>query len=110
MSALDMMGGGGPPPSIPLPGGGDPGAGGGGQPGPDTPDVEQAVQDAIDSLGQALDGENDPPDKATLAKIIADLHKFLGDQQNLLDKAVGAGPGAKIVRKAAGGPTGTAGY
>lgn len=115
MSALDL-GGGGPPPNIPLPGGGGgPPDAGGGKPGPDTPDVEKSIQDAITSITDALNAENDPPDKALLAKILADLHKFLGDQTALVDKVMGGGPGTKLIRKATGtpaptGPSGPGGY
>jgi len=101
MSALGM--GGPSPSSIPLPQGQGPG-GGGGQPGPDSPAVEAAIHDAIDSLGKALDGENDAVDKATISKWIADMHKFLGDQQNLVDTVMGGGPGTKLIRKATGTP------
>jgi len=118
MSALDQLGGGGPPPSIPLPSGGGPsgpGAGGSGPDGPDSPDVEKAVNDAISSIQTALDGENDPGDKAILAKILADLHKYLGDQSALVDKVMGGGPGSKLIRKATGtaapsAPSGPGGY
>lgn len=117
MSSIDqlgaMLGGGGgpggPPSHIALPPGADAapapdseGAGDnpGGGDGPDTPKVADGVQSAIDALTGVLPDEGDASDKAFLAKIIADLHKFLGDQQKLQDTAMGAGPGAKMIRKA----------
>ena len=111
-SILDALGVGGPPPDG-GPSAGPPG--GGGQPGPDTPQVEDAVRKAIDAVQEGLDGENDPGDKAFLADIIAKLHKFLGDQQKMVDTAIGAGPGVKLLRKAQGGgggapPPGGPGY
>jgi hypothetical protein len=46
-----------------------------------------------------------------LADLFAKAHKFAGSQQKLVDSAVGAGPGVKLVRKAApGGPSGGPGY
>ena len=116
MSALDQLGaalgpggpGGGPPSHIPIPSGpsdagpapDSPDAGGGPGDGPDSPKVSDAVNTAIDSISGVIDLEGDAADKAFLAKIVADLHKFLGDQQKLADQAMGAGPGAKMIRKA----------
>ena len=96
---------GGPPPSIALPSGpggavGDP-SGGGGKPGaPDSQSVTDKINQAADILSQALAQEKDPEDKALISEIVAKLHKFAGSQQSLVDKATGAGPGAKLVRKA----------
>lgn len=101
-------GSGGPPPQLQLGGdpsgpGGPPGAGpGDGQstPGaPDTPQVTALVDHAATALSQALDQEKDPEDKALLADMIAKLHKFLGQQQSLIDTVGGAGPPAKLLRK-----------
>lgn len=116
-SILDMLGGGGPggppdaggpPPSISLPGaGGPPDAGGdtgGGNPGaPDSQSVTDLVNQAADLLSKALSQEKDAEDKAMLADLIAKAHKFTGAQQKLTDQATGAGPGAKLIRKASGG-------
>jgi hypothetical protein len=116
MSALDQLGaalgpggpGGGPPSHIPIPSGPSdaagpaPDAGGDSGPGdgPDSPKVSDAVNTAIDAISGVIDLEGDAADKAFLAKVVADLHKFLGDQQKLADQAMGAGPGAKMIRKA----------
>jgi hypothetical protein len=62
--------------------------------------VSDAVNTAIDAISGVIDLEGDAADKAFLAKVVADLHKFLGDQQKLADQAMGAGPGAKMIRKA----------
>jgi hypothetical protein len=108
---------GGPPPSINLPDGGGASGGspldsllGGGGPSldatsagvpgaPDSPKVTDLINQAADLLTQALSQEKDPEDKALIADLVAKAHKFAGSQQSLLDKATGAGPGAKLVRK-----------
>jgi hypothetical protein len=103
-----------PPSHIPIPGAAAGGPGdNAGVPGPDNPKVEQLVTQATDLLRQAVNLEHDPPDKAFLSDLVARAHKFLGDQQALVDKATGAGPGAKLVRKATpptGGGQGIGGY
>jgi hypothetical protein len=106
-----MMGGGAPPPDLsqivggpPPPPIGAPPDTGGGIPGqPDSPDVTDLINQAADLLQQALSQEKDPEDKALIADLIAKAHKFTGSQQKLIDQAVGAGPGAKVIRKATGG-------
>jgi hypothetical protein len=92
------MGGGGParPPGGPPAGGGHPGA-------PDSPKVRQLVDQAAQLLRQAEDLESDVEDKAMLADLVARLRKFTGSQQAMIDKAIGAGPGVKLVRKANAG-------
>jgi hypothetical protein len=101
-----------PPPSIRLgggpggPGGPGPAGPGAGKPGGDGPDSEQVktlIGQAIDALRQAEDLEGDDGDKAMLAKCVADLRGFIGNQQKMLDTAMGAGPGVKIMRKNAPG-------
>lgn len=102
------------PDTIQLPGGGgDPsappvGPDQGGD-GPDSAKVISLVQDAIDSLDQAKSLEKDPGDQALIADLVAKAHKFIGSQQDLVDKATGAGHGEKLLRKSAGGGAG-AGY
>jgi hypothetical protein len=98
----------GPPQGGPLGGGAVGGGGaGGGIPGrPDSPKIGDLVDQAAQLLQQALGLEKDPEDKAMISSIVADLHKFAGAQQKLIDQATGAGPGAKVVRKAAPGPSG----
>lgn len=98
-----------PPPSIQIGGGGSPGAPGGnsgpgaGGPGdgPDSDAVKALIQEAISKLDQAKGLEGDPGDQALIAKCVADLHGFIGNQQKMLDTAMGAGPGVKIMRKSA---------
>jgi hypothetical protein len=110
MSSMPIL----PPPGLGGPGAGPAGppGGGGGLPGrPDSPKVTDLIQQAADLLQQAIGLEKDPEDKAMLADLFAKAHKFAGSQQKLVDSAVGAGPGVKLVRKAApGGPSGGPGY
>lgn len=103
------------PPSIsvggdsgpaPDPAGGDPSAGGG-TPGPDSPKVEQLLDQAKALIVQAEGLEKDHEDKAKLMKMAADLQAFLGASQKLEDSAMGAGPGVKLIRKT--GPGGLPG-
>lgn len=96
----------GPAPAGPPPAGPPPAPLGGGGDGPDSQKVISAVKAAIAALDVAQRLENDPGDKAVLAKEIATLHKFLGDQQKLTDTAMGAGPGVRMVRKNAPGGAG----
>lgn len=90
--------GGGGPPGAGGPGGG-PGGAGGASDGPDSAQVRQLIQTAIDSLRQAEDLEGDAADQALIAKTVADLRGFIGNQQKMEDTAMGAGPGIKLVRK-----------
>lgn len=118
-SALDALGAalgggqGGPPSHIPVPGGGGPagpsvGPSAGpsdadestGGDGPDSPKVADLCDQAVSILQQAGDLEADAADKAKFSKWIAEIHAFLGEQQKLQDTAMGAGPGAKVIRKA----------
>lgn len=97
-----------PPQSIQIGGGGPGGPGGssGGKPGGDGPDSDQVkslISQAIDSLREAENLEGDDADKALIAKCVADLRSFIGNQQKMLDTAMGAGPGVKIMRKNAPG-------
>jgi hypothetical protein len=110
------------PPSINI-GGGDPGAGAppsgpagapplggppaGGSDGPDSPKVEQLLDQAKSLIVQAEGLEKDHEDKAKLMKMAAELQAFLGSSQKLNDSAMGAGPGVKLIRKA--GPGGLPG-
>ena len=97
-----------PPPSIQIGGGPAPGGPGGPQgdsggkgDGPDSEQVKSLIQKAIEALDQAKGLEGDPGDQALIAKCVADLHGFIGNQQKMLDTAMGAGPGVKIMRKSA---------
>lgn len=102
-----------PPPSIQIGGGGPggpsgpggpPGAGGGGQgDGPDSAKVRDLIGQAIDLLRQAEPLEGDLADQAEIAKHVAALRAFIGNQQKMEDTAFGAGPGVKLLRKNAPG-------
>lgn len=101
---------GGPSPGLGGPGGPAPAGGGQGGDGPDSDQVKQLISQAIDNIRKAEALEGDPGDQAMLAKCAADLRGFIGNQQKMLDTAMGAGPGVKIMRKntppAGGGPLG----
>lgn len=95
-----MMGGppaGAPAPSITLGGGAppEPTSGSGGDP-------AELMRKALETTRQAAAAEPDDEDQALLEKIGADIAKYLAAQQKLTDSAMGAGPGVKLVRKAAG--------
>ena len=81
------------------PGGPSPAGNGQGGDGPDSEQVKTLIQQAIDAVRQAEALEGDPGDQAMLAKVAADLRGFIGNQQKMLDTAMGAGPGVKIMRK-----------
>jgi hypothetical protein len=81
--------------------------GGGGPigPKPETDDVpgtdpEVLVQKASDLIKRAIAAESDHEDKLLLEKITTECQQYLASQQKLGDTAMGAGPGAKMVRKA----------
>jgi hypothetical protein len=101
-SLLGGGGGGAPAPSIPLPGG--PGANdqaappdaGGGNP-------EDLVSQGLELIRQAIPMDPDEEDKLLLEKITTMCQDYIARQQKLVDTATGAGPGAKLVRKASGG-------
>lgn len=115
MSNLIMQ----PPASIPLggPGGpGGPGAGPGGPLGagpggpsangpgdPDSGTVTDLLKKALKLVDQAATNEQDPTDEAAVRSIAQSISKVIANEQGLVDKAMGAGPGVKLVRKAAGG-------
>lgn len=92
----DQMGG--PAPSISLGGGAPPAppadAAGG--------DPLELMRKALENTRKAAVAEPDDEDQALLEKIGADIAKYLAAQQKLTDSALGAGPGVKLVRKAAG--------
>lgn len=93
------MGAGAPPaPSISLPGAPE-----------EAPPQESSSSDPLELMRQALEttrkaaaAEPDDEDQAMLEKIGADISKYIAAQQKLTDSAMGAGPGVKLVRKAAG--------
>ena len=76
---------------------------GGGKPGPDSQRVRDLIQQAIDNLREAEGFEGDAVGQALIAKTVADLRGFIGNQQKMEDTAMGAGPGIKLMRKNAPG-------
>lgn len=78
--------------------------------GPDSTQVKKLIQQAIQNLDQAKALEGDVADQALIAKVSAELHQFLGNQQKMEDTAFGAGPGIKLVRKNPMSSGGGAGY
>jgi hypothetical protein len=106
LASLLGGGGGGPPGQIPVPGGGAaPDAGAGDQQGA----IDKVTQ-AIQIVKEAIDAEPDHEDKLLLEKVATELQQYLAAQQKLTDQVMGAGTGAKAVRKATGGPPAGGGY
>jgi hypothetical protein len=83
-----------------------------GAPAPAEPDTSAGVTSARtggpeDDLRHAalfvqsyMEAETDDEDLAAASKILHDIQKLLASQQKLTDRATGAGPGARILRKA----------
>lgn len=102
-----QMGGmmGGPPPDLSgLAGGPLPPAG----PTPDASvssppkgDASDLLRQVVDILNLYLREETDDADLARASKIQAEVQALLADQVKAVDQATGAGPGARILRKAA---------
>lgn len=103
MQALQGAGGGpgGPPPSIQI---GGPSAGGGSDSGasdgPDNPNAEQDLHDAIDALQKFMSDEEDHVDKATVAKCIAQIQNILGSRQKGAEQALGVSSAHKAMSRA----------
>lgn len=111
MAFLDELMGGGGPPMPPQGGGGQPGPGGPGGPSGSitskpTGDKTDSIRQAIELLNVYLVEEEDDEDLALVSKIQADLQKLLANNQKLTDQAMGAGPGARFLRKQGGGQGG----
>lgn len=108
MALQDLLGGGAPggAPAPAAPGPGEesgPGEGGG--------DSVSLLGQALDLIRQAIDVEPDEEDKLTLEQCTTLLQKVKASNQKLQDTAMGAGPGAKFLRKAQGGaPSDGGGY
>lgn len=101
------MGPGAPPP--PMAPAGPPEAAEGPAASPTSPqsgDKNDMLRQAIDVLTAYKVEEQDDEDLAMVAKIVADIQKLLASQQKLADQAIGAGPGAKFMRKQGGGSGG----
>lgn len=47
-----------------------------------------------------MEAEQNDEDLVAAASILKDIQKLLASQQQLADKATGAGPGARLLRKA----------
>lgn len=105
-----------PPRQIQIGGGapsgpGAPAAPGGAQNGPGDPDSADVVgllKQALQLVQKAGNAEKDDADAAGIHAIAANIAKQIGNEQGLVDKAMGAGPGVKLVRKSA--PGGGSGY
>jgi hypothetical protein len=93
------LGGGGAPPPPPDAGGGDP-LGGASVAPPASGDASDTLKQIIDLFNIYMQEEQDPQDLAIASDLQAKTHKLLADQQKLTDQATGAGPGARLVRKA----------
>jgi hypothetical protein len=80
---------GGPPPSIQIGGGPQDAAAPGQSDGPDNPNAEQDLHDALDALQKFMSDEEDHVDKATVAKCIAQIQSILGSRQKGAESALG---------------------
>lgn len=58
------------------------------------------LSDALSLIRQAIEVEPDDEDKLTLEQATTLLQKVKASNQKLTDTAMGAGPGAKFLRKA----------
>ena len=99
----EMMGLGAGAPAGGPPGGGMPPTGPGSPTSKPRGDKTDAIREAIELLHVYMTEEEDDEDLALVSKIQADLQKLLANNQKLEDTAMGAGPGAKFLRKAGGG-------
>jgi|SRR5215831_6150799 len=97
-----------------LAGGPPPGPGPGGPPGPgddtgpggdaDQSQVVKLLRSALTNITAAAHLEADDVEAAQLSDIAARLHKVISMEQSTRDAAMGAGPAAKMVRKASNPP------
>ena len=99
-----------PPPSINIggpaqggPAGGPPSAIGAGND-PDAQQVTGLLRKAFSALTQAAQLEKDDIDASAISKLAAQVHSQIAAEQKLTDDVMGAGPGAKMIRKTAPGP------
>jgi hypothetical protein len=93
----DMGAGGQPPVDIGMPPEAAP-PGGGEESGP-----VEVLKQALDMVKQAISAEPDEQDKLTLEQATTLIQKVLANNEKLADQAIGAGPGARFLRKAQGG-------
>lgn len=75
----------------------------------DKGDVTGMLRQALKLVQSAAAAEGDDQDAAAISAIAASIHKAIANEQGLVDKAMGAGPGVKLVRKAAAGAGGAVG-
>ena len=75
-----------------------------------TGDHTDTIRHAIELLNEYQMDEEDDEDLALVSKIQADLQKLLANNTKLQDQAMGAGPGAKFLRKQQGAGGGGGGY
>ena len=107
MSALGPSAGAlGPAPTLPLPPGlgapllGAPGGAGGGMPGAaDNQSAEAALKQAAKALQAALNAEQDPEDKALIAKLLQGVHGLEAGRQKEQDAAMGLSAQHKFIRR-----------
>jgi hypothetical protein len=94
------------PPELAALMGGEPAA----EPPPDTGasftsgqkgDPSDLLRQAIMFIEAYMREEQDDEDLAAAASILKDVQSLLAAQQRLSDRATGAGPGARVVRRAA---------
>jgi len=64
-------------------------------------DPSDDLRHAIMFVQEYMQAEQDDEDLADASKILSALQSLLAKQQKLADRATGAGPGARLVRKAA---------
>lgn len=103
--------GGGPPQSISVGGqGGGPVSGGPMGGGGNETEAVSLVKQAQVLLRRALEDEPDEEDKLLLEELTSSCQKYLASQQKMGDQAIGAGPGAKLVRKVTGRAQRQSGY
>lgn len=91
---------------APDPGAADPSAGA------DTgaSDPAALMKQALALLDQVKQAESDEQDTLLLEKMTTMGQQYLADQVKLQDTATGAGPGARLVRKATANAGGSPGY
>src|SRR5215468_3085413 len=104
MSSM-FPGGGGSPSAINIggPAHGSPADSDSGPGDSDSGSVTDKLKKAMSLMQAAAAQEADDQDAAALTKIVSLIHTAIANEQGLVDKAMGAGPGVKLVRKASAG-------
>jgi hypothetical protein len=75
----------------------------------DSGSVTDKLRQALKLVQSAAAQEGDDQDAAAITAIAASIHKAIANEQGLVDKAMGGGPGVKLVRKASAGAGGSVG-